>query len=524
MRSVGAGVASRPLLAGWLRGTTRGMDLAADVTLLACAAVLALSVLVILGGSRSAVGPPLAALALDVFCWNFADLACRGTGYQGWHWLDIGSSPLTPVLALHVVLAFAGRLRRLRWPLIASYCYFGLLAVVSALGAVFTRLAAFTAARAWPIVFLLGVAPTMGLALWVLWRHLRAATDPEERTRTGFLFGAFGLVTVVGSTELWNDLWPAVPRLGGLATLAGVMLLARVALRFRLFDRDLPASAALEALLLAAAAFAGCLSAFHFFGGKRALLALTLALVTLVLFAGLRSAFRGFAARRDRLERLAVLGNLSAQFAHDVKNPLAALKGAAQYLQEEEARGRAGASQKEFVDLIAAQADRLQRVVDHYQRLGRVEPLREPLRVNEVVQGVLALQQFAAGGAVAIASELEADLPVCRADRDLIGLALENLIKNAFEAMPKGGRVTVRTQRWSGDDGPEILLSVQDTGMGMNARTLAKAEAGLFTTKARGSGLGVVFARRVAEAHGGSLSLTSAEGRGTIVRLHLPAV
>lgn len=125
---------------------------------------------------------------------------------------------------------------------------------------------------------------------------------------------------------------------------------------------------------------------------------------------------------------------------------------------------------------------------------------------------------------MAIASELEADLPVCRADRDLIGLALENLIKNAFEAMPKGGRVTVRTQRWSGDDGPEILLSVQDTGVGMNARTLAKAEAGLFTTKARGSGLGVVFARRVAEAHGGSLSLTSAEGRGTIVRLHLPAV
>ncbi len=499
------------------------MGFAADVTLLACAAVLALAILVALRGGRSAVGPPLAFLSLDVFSWNFASLAYAESGYLGWHWLDIGTSPLSPPLALHVILSFAGRRRRLRWPLYASYGYYGLLAAASAGGAFSPRLSAFDASRAWPTVFLAGLAPTMGLALWVLGRHVRTATIAEERARAWLLLLAFGLVAVVGSTELWNLLWPAIPPLGGLATLLGVVVIVFVALRHRLLERDLPTTAAAQAVTLAALAFAGYLSAYRLLAHRSALRALVLALVTLALFAAVRRAFRGLAERRDRLERLAVLGGLSAQMAHDLKNPLAALKGAAQFLREEWAQGRRGPEQTEFVDLIGAQVERLQRVVEHYQRLGRVEPAPQPLAINDVVRGVLALQPFAARGNVAIVSELDEKLPLCEADHDLLGVALENLLRNAFEAMPTGGTVTVRTEwGWDGD-GETVLLTVQDTGVGMNPRTRERAERGLFTTKPTGSGLGLAFARRVAEAHGGRFWLNSAEGRGTTVRLELPA-
>ena len=80
--------------------------------------------------------------------------------------------------------------------------------------------------------------------------------------------------------------------------------------------------------------------------------------------------------QRERLERLATLGRFSAQMAHDLKNPIAALKGAAQYLKEEHAQGRPWDDKGDFLDLLLEQVERLDRVVSTYQRLGRVEPLR----------------------------------------------------------------------------------------------------------------------------------------------------
>jgi signal transduction histidine kinase len=96
---------------------------------------------------------------------------------------------------------------------------------------------------------------------------------------------------------------------------------------------------------------------------------------------------------------------------------------------------------------------------------------------------------------------------------------LENLVRNAMEAMPDGGTVTVRTARSGAES---VLLSVADTGCGMDARTRERAFDDFFTTKALGSGLGLAFVRRVVEAHGGRVSLESEQGRGTLVSVRLP--
>ncbi len=494
-----------------------------SVTLVACAGALALGLVVALRGGRSPLAMPLALplvlLTLAVVSWTFGALAYRTTGFIGWHLLDISTAPFCIPLTLHFALAFTGRIRRWRTLVIVVYILFGAYALLSGASGHFAILAPLGQdVFPWSRVTIAAgvVAVIASLALLII--HLRAASDRDERARTWLLLLALIVPSVLGLTDYWL---PPPLHLGALSALLGVGILALATLRFQLFEKDLPTSAAAETLVLTGVAFVSYFGAFQLLRRNHALLTLTLALVTLALFAGLRYLFGAFSARRERIERLATLGTFSAQLAHDLKNPLAALKGAAQYLKEEWRQGRHTPEHAEYCDLIAAQVDRLDRIVDRYQRLGHLEPVRERLGLNELVQNALALQRFAPGQPghpLAVRAELSSDLPACNADRDLLSVVLDNLLRNAAEAMPDGGTLTVRTA----SEREEILLSVEDTGVGMSPRTRERAFDGFFTTKAQGSGLGLAFVRRVAEAHGGGVSLTSEVGRGTVVRLHLP--
>jgi signal transduction histidine kinase len=207
--------------------------------------------------------------------------------------------------------------------------------------------------------------------------------------------------------------------------------------------------------------------------------------------------------------------------AHDLKNPLAALKGAAQVLLEDLARPSDAIDRRVFVELMLAQIDRLDALVDAYGRLARVDPARAPLDANAVVRDVMAMQTFAAPG-VEVQMKLAPDLPGCRADHEMLTRVLENLVRNAIEAMPSGGSLTVRTERSSAAGRESVVIAVEDTGHGMDARTRDRALDDFFTTKARGSGLGLAFVRRFADAHGGDVDISSAEGHGTVVALRLP--
>jgi len=455
-------------------------------------------------------------LTLAVVSWSFAALAFRTTGLPGWHLLDIATAPFCVPLTLHFALAFTGRIRRWRTLVILTYLAFGTYALLAGLSGKWPALAPLGAnVFPWSRVTIAASVLVVAASFALLIVHLRAAADRDERARTWLLLLALGVVSILGPTDYWL---PPSAHLGALGALLGAGILALATLRFQLFEKDLPTSAAAETLVLAAVAFVSYFGAFQLLRRNHALLTLTLALVTLALFAGLRYVFGAFAARRERVERLATLGTFSAQLAHDLKNPLAALKGAAQYLKEEWRQGRHSSEHIEYCDLIAGQVDRLDRIVDRYQRLGHLEPVRERLRLNDLVQNALALQRFASGQPLAVKAELSSDLPACQADRDLLSVVLDNLLRNAAEAMPDGGTLTVRTAK----EREEILLSVEDTGVGMSPRTRERAFDGFFTTKAQGSGLGLAFVRRVAEAHGGGVSLTSEVGRGTVVRLHLP--
>jgi signal transduction histidine kinase len=229
------------------------------------------------------------------------------------------------------------------------------------------------------------------------------------------------------------------------------------------------------------------------------------------------------AATRERGQRLVLLGRFSEQLAHDLRNPLAALKGAVQFLVAERAAGRSLDDRAEFVELMLDQVERLEAAIDKYLNMTKVEPATTQTSINDVVRNVLALRQLAPLPNISVHVALDEQVPDCQIDRDLVAAALENLLRNAYQAMPGGGTVNVRTEASTNDHGTKsVVVSIEDSGRGMDPRELERATEALFTTKPDGSGLGLSFVERVATAHGGSLELTSRLGKGTAVRLKLP--
>ncbi len=488
------------------------------ISLGACGALLALAVLALLRVGRSPMALPLSVLSITLSTWNFADFALAHEGGPGWRLIATTATLMSVPCALHFILSFVGARRRLAGVMFTGYGIFGALAAMALAGLGADTLAEQVFSRGFALGVLGLSTPLMLGSFALLIQHLRREVRAIERTRTGLLLIALVLLLSLLGTDVGAVLGQDVPRLGNLGTLLGLPAIAMVALRLRLFGQELSNVHAAYALLLSLIAVLSYLAVFQVFAAQYGALVVATAGITLILLAITRRGVTAFVAQRERLEQMATLGRFSAQMAHDLKNPIAALKGATQYLQEEHARGQSWDDKGEFLDLLLEQVERLDRVVSTYQRLGRVQPLRQPLDLNQLVASVLSLQGFTGRPEVMIRRELAGELPRYAGDWDLLANAVENLVRNALEAMPRGGTLTVRT--WQEGDG--VGLSVEDTGEGMNARTRERAFDDFYTTKATGSGLGLAFVRRVVEAHGGRVSLTSHEGRGTTVTLRLP--
>jgi signal transduction histidine kinase len=501
------------------------------VSFVACVGQLALALLCVSRVTRSPLAMPLALLCLNVLGWMGADLAYQISHVSMWHWIDHALTPWTAPLALQFVLVFVGRRRELRGLLAGAWVLSGALSAIVIRDVLVEGSSSklnvpvglpFLRSVEWSVVFLAVALPIMVFAMLVLARHLRGSIDRGERARSRLLLAALLIGTLLGSTEEVGTFLVGLPALGNVGMLTTSALLSVVALRFRLFDRDVSLRVVGSLLALAAAGATAALVALQLLGANGALLVLGGATVALALGAASRRVLAEGGKERLRREQLTTLGRFSAQMAHDLKNPLAALKGAAQLLLEDLSRASPGIDRVRFANLMLEQIERIDGTVEAYGRLTRIEPNLEALDLNEAVRGVLALQSLA-NGAVAVGTDLAEPLPPCRADPAMLARVLENLVRNAVEAMPDGGTVTVRTRPGDSGAGAGVELSVEDSGCGMDARTRERAFDDFFTTKASGSGLGLAFVNRVVEAHGGSVSLSSELGRGTVVRVRLPS-
>jgi signal transduction histidine kinase len=491
------------------------------VDLAACACQLALSLFCVARAARSPLAVPLALLCLDVFGWTSSGLAYDLSGVAGWHWLDHALTPWTAPLALQFVLVFVGRLRALRPFLWGSFLACSLLSAASLLAFLSSAVRPFIGSDAWSVALMSVALPVMGFAVALLLRHLRESTLPIERTRTRLLLAAFCVGTALGATEEVGKFIGVSPQ-GATGMLASTALLSVVAFRLRLFERGLSVRAATLGLSVTAVCGLASVAVLRHIGPSLALPLLVAGILSLALLVLGRRWLSEEAVRRSRNAQLATLGRLSAQMTHDMRNPLSALKGAAQVLEEDLSRHETSVDRHTMVQIMLDQIGRLENLVDLHGRIGRLDPAREAIDLNDLVRTALALQSMR-GDTVRVTADLDEALPRCRLDPEMVARALENLVRNAIEAMPTGGTVTVRTAATPDEHGQSVTLSVEDTGCGMDARTRERAFDDYFTTKAGGSGLGLPFVRRVAEAHGGRVVVESQEGRGTVVRVHLPS-
>ena len=485
---------------------------------------LALAILSVARSRQSVVARPLALLCFALFGWNFATLAERASGAEEWGVVDAPSwtARCRPPLMLWLVATFVGGRRAHARLVTLGFAVFGALALSSAT-AFFARWGhRWIESEAWAGVFLAAWAPTLGASLAWLVRHLATSRQADEKARTRRFLAAVALGGVLATTDELAALgWP-VAHLASIGTLAGTFLVATAVFRFRLLDRDLSVSTGVYTGVLAAVGLVAYAVVFRTFGGNVAALGAATIMVTLALVAAARELTASRAENRQRIERLTVLGRLTAQMAHDIKNPLAALLGAARLLDERDGEAPR-ADRAEFLRLVVDQAERIRAIVDKYDRIGRVEPLATRVQINDVVRRVIAGQSVVAAEDVRVALDLS-DLPECDADADLVASALENVVRNALEAMPGGGdlRVATRVEKPAAGD-TAVVVHVEDTGEGMDARRAERAFDDFYTTKPSGSGLGLAFVRRVVLAHGGNVLLSSRPGEGTTVELRFPA-
>ncbi len=484
-----------------------------------CAATqLAFAVLAFTRSERSDVALPLGLLFLSSFGWNFATLASALTGHAAWHYLDNTLAPLTLGFSLHFVINFVGARRPGRPFVVVTYAAAVLLSATAGTAFFSDWGLRFTYSLTFIVIFLCLIGIVAFAAVVLLVWHLVRCPPGIERLRTRLLITAAVIQTTLGTMELWMPLWLETLPFAIQGAFLSSALLYATAFRLRLMERAPSLFSTAWTLALALVFVVTYVAIIEPLSTPRGALFVGGLLLAIGLAAITARAWTRAQRSRDQLERLAFLGRLNDQLAHDIKNPLAALKGATEFLKVERDRGHSLDDHTQFLDVITEQAGRLAELTEKYRRLGRLELARDLVDLNAVIDTTLDGSAARSDGGLRIERDLTQEEPTLRVDRELLVVALENLVQNAVEAMPDGGTISVLTH--GEPDG--VSIEVRDDGQGMDARVLASCADELFTTKPLGNGLGLSFARRVMEAHDGHLEISSVEGRGTEVRLHLP--
>lgn len=237
---------------------------------------------------------------------------------------------------------------------------------------------------------------------------------------------------------------------------------------------------------------------------------------------------RAYTRMKER-DRLAALGQMAAGLAHEIKNPLGSIKGAAQLLAD----GGVDENSQDFVAIIIEEVDRLDRVVGSvldYARPRQGNPA--PVDVNAVVRRTMQILSSSASSGVATDLQLDDTVPPVRIDAEQLRQVLMNLVQNALQAMENKGTLTVTTRLRSagvptrGDAGieePWVEIVVRDTGKGIPATILNHLFVPFFSTKSQGTGLGLAISQRIVQSAGGTIEVASQEGAGSTFTVGLPA-
>ena len=238
----------------------------------------------------------------------------------------------------------------------------------------------------------------------------------------------------------------------------------------------------------------------------------------------IRQSLQGMIAERETQE---AFGRIAAGVAHEVKNPLGGIRGAAEIL----ASRASDAKTLDAAELIVREVDRIAALVDDLMVFTHGELRTTLVNVHRVIDDVLALVAHdPLVSSTQIHREFDPSIPEIEADADRLTQVFLNLVRNALQAMEGGGSLSVATRMTlehrlrgpAGEQNPTIAVEVRDSGPGMPEDVLAKLATPFFTTRPKGTGLGLAVSKHWVARHGGSLQIQSTPGRGTRVRVVLP--
>ena len=225
------------------------------------------------------------------------------------------------------------------------------------------------------------------------------------------------------------------------------------------------------------------------------------------------------AAEVEKMRRLADIGQLAAKMAHEVRNALSPIKGAAQMIQAD-LEGQSGTI--EWTDIIVSEVDGLRDLTSEMLDFARPARLNlQPISLNALlIQSVQSLSSFLVSHRVIIEWNLDETLPEIQSDAVQLGQVIRNLVMNAAQAMPEGGTLVIETVFLLSER--EVVLRFRDSGLGIRAGDEEKIFRPFFTTKSKGTGLGLPIVQKIVNHHGGTIRVESVAGQGTSFLLTLP--
>jgi len=219
-------------------------------------------------------------------------------------------------------------------------------------------------------------------------------------------------------------------------------------------------------------------------------------------------------------EKLAVVGQLAAATAHEIRNPLTSIKGFLQLLEYRLKADQMDSEIREYTRIMVEEVDRMEKIIRDFLLMTKPsDVMREKASINSIVERMLVLvQNQATLRNIEVITDLAPDLPEIPMHKEAIQQVILNLLQNAFEAMNTGGTLQLFTLT----EDQMVAVKIIDTGVGMTEEEVANLGSPFYSTKTEGTGLGLTVSMKIIREHSGRLQVESAKGQGTTVTVQLP--
>jgi PAS domain S-box-containing protein len=219
------------------------------------------------------------------------------------------------------------------------------------------------------------------------------------------------------------------------------------------------------------------------------------------------------------VEQLTGIGQMAANVAHEIRNPLLAVGGFARQLHEEMDPAD---PRREYTAIILEEVTRLEQILREQLTLERhLVPVLAPVDINQILRDVRKLLSHGIlSSQIRLSGNLSDQLPMTLGDANQLKQAFLNIMSNAIQSMPEGGTIAVTTEQ----RGQNIVVRIEDTGPGIPGEVMSKLFVPFFTTRKTGSGLGLAVTKRIIDNHGGDIEVMSEVGKGTIFDVSIPIV